>query len=72
MLTVKEHRRTLSNASNTGDEQLNVKALLNTDSKKKREKILICQPDAVLIRKIYLPLKVYVQEIEEIVKHKTG
>lgn len=65
--TVKEHRRNLSDVSN--DENL-----LNTSTgeRKKREKILICEPDPALIRKVYVPIMSYINEIEGFIKCKSG
>lgn len=41
-------------------------------NRKKNEKVLICEPDPALIRKIYLPLLRYIEEIEELMKSKPG
>lgn len=60
----KEHRRNASDVSN--DEVLSA---LQQD-KNKGVKSLVCQPDATLIRKIYLPLMNYTREIEEMIKTK--
>lgn len=43
-----------------------------SSERKKNEKSLICAPDPALIRKIYLPLLGYIQEIEELMKSKQG
>lgn len=50
----------------SNDEMLN--AL--TEDRNKGTKTLVCQPDPALIRKIYLPLLSYTQEIEEMIKSK--
>lgn len=60
----KEHRRNASDMSN--DEILTA---INED-KSKGTKSLVCSPDPTLIRKIYLPLLSYTQEIEEMIKSK--
>lgn len=70
LLTVKEHKRSHSNVS-SHREDINVQ-LINANNGKKLEKILLCDADPALIRNIYLPLMNYVQEIEDIVKAKTG
>lgn len=67
----KEHKRSHSNVSNPKDD-INVQLITAASSAKKREKILLCEADPALIRTIYLPLMRYVQEIEEILKAKTG
>lgn len=43
-----------------------------SNERKKSEKVLVCQPDPALIRKIYLPLLNYMHEIEELMKSKPG
>uniref|UniRef100_A0A182NRV9 Exocyst complex component Sec8 n=1 Tax=Anopheles dirus TaxID=7168 RepID=A0A182NRV9_9DIPT len=94
----KEHRRTLSNVSNTTPKEetlLNSSAsggnsshLLNSSfhqhqpyyfggkdaaaERRKRERALVCPADASLVRKIYLPLMGYIQEIESFMKCKSG
>lgn len=68
--TIKEHKRNASDISN--DEQLLLTALTTSDRKRADNKTLVCQPDAALIRKIYLPLLGYTQEIEELMKTKSG
>ncbi|XP_050068391.1 exocyst complex component 4 isoform X2 [Anopheles maculipalpis] len=94
----KEHRRNLSNVSNSTpkeDTLLNSSAvsgnsshLLNSSfhqhqpyyfggkdgaaERRKRERALVCSPDASLVRKIYLPLMGYIQEIESFMKCKSG
>uniref|UniRef100_A0A182K880 Exocyst complex component Sec8 n=1 Tax=Anopheles christyi TaxID=43041 RepID=A0A182K880_9DIPT len=94
----KEHRRTLSNVSNSTpkeDALLNNSAvsanssnLLNSSfhqhqpyyfggkdaaaERRKRERALVCPADASLVRKIYLPLMGYIQEIESFMKCKSG
>ncbi|XP_058056922.1 exocyst complex component 4 isoform X2 [Anopheles bellator] len=40
--------------------------------RKKRERALVCPPDASLVRQIYLPLMGYIQEIETFMKCKSG
>lgn len=60
----KEHRR---NASDVSNDELS--SALNGD-RNKGTKSLVCQPDPALIRKIYLPLLSYTQEIEEMIKSK--
>lgn len=60
----KEHRRNASDMSN--DETLNAMS----EDKNRGTKTLVCQPDPALIRKIYLPLLAYTQEIEEMIKSK--
>lgn len=60
----KGHRRNASDMSN--DELLHA---INED-KNKGTKTLVCQPDPALIRKIYLPLLSYTQEVEEMIKSK--
>lgn len=65
--TLKEHRRNLSNASTSAKDDLNLTLIT---AEKKREKVLLCNADPGLIRKIYLPLMGYVREIEDIVKTK--
>lgn len=61
----KEHRRNASDMSN--DELL---IALSSNEGKKADKTLVCSPDPALIRKIYLPMTGYTQEIEEMVKTK--
>uniref|UniRef100_A0A182QEV9 Exocyst complex component Sec8 n=1 Tax=Anopheles farauti TaxID=69004 RepID=A0A182QEV9_9DIPT len=94
----KEHRRTLSNVSNSTPKEeplLNSSAaggntshLLNSSfhqhqpyyfggkdaaaERRKRERALVCPADASLVRKIYLPLMGYIQEIESFMKCKSG
>uniref|UniRef100_A0A182PSL1 Exocyst complex component Sec8 n=1 Tax=Anopheles epiroticus TaxID=199890 RepID=A0A182PSL1_9DIPT len=94
----KEHRRTLSNVSNStpkDDALLNSSAVSATSShllnssfhqhqpyyfggkdaaaeRRKRERALVCPADASLVRKIYLPLMGYIQEIESFMKCKSG
>uniref|UniRef100_A0A182VZJ9 Exocyst complex component Sec8 n=1 Tax=Anopheles minimus TaxID=112268 RepID=A0A182VZJ9_9DIPT len=96
----KEHRRNLSNVSNSTpkeDALLNSSAasansshLLNSSfhqhqpyyfggkdsaaaaERRKRERALVCPADASLVRKIYLPLMGYIQEIESFMKCKSG
>jgi len=73
-LQQKEHRRNPSDMSQ--DENL----LLQKDATnplvsgivKKREKLLICQPDPSLVRLIYLPMLNYINEIENFIKCKPG
>lgn len=64
---MREHKR---NASDMSTEDLLL--ISPTNERKKSEKVLICQPDPALIRKIYLPLLGYIQEIEELMKSKPG
>lgn len=64
----KEHRRNLSDIS--CDETIVFDPGHTSTDKKKRERLLVCQPDLSLIRTIYLPLMNYVFEIEAI--GKTG
>lgn len=64
--TIKEHRRNASDVSN--DEQL----LATLSERKRGEKKLVCTPDPGLIRKIYLPLVGYSEEIAEMMKTKPG
>uniref|UniRef100_A0A182VMC0 Exocyst complex component Sec8 n=1 Tax=Anopheles merus TaxID=30066 RepID=A0A182VMC0_ANOME len=40
--------------------------------RRKRERALVCPADASLVRKIYLPLMGYIQEIESFMKCKSG
>lgn len=40
--------------------------------RRKRERALVCPPDASLVRQIYLPLMGYIQEIETFMKCKSG
>lgn len=61
----KEHRRNASDMSN--DEVLGA---LTSNDRKKADKSLVCQPDPALIRKIYLTLLGYIQDIEELIKSK--
>lgn len=42
------------------------------EDKHKGFKTLVCQPDPALIRKIYLPLLSYTQEIEEMTRGQTN
>lgn len=62
----KEHRRNASDVSN--DLMLNTIA----EDKSKGMKTLVCQPDPALIRKIYLPLLSYTQEIEEMTRGQSN
>lgn len=55
----------------SNDDQLLLAALTPTD-RKKSDKSLVCLPDPALIRKIYLPLLGYIEEIEELMKSKPG
>ena len=64
----KEHRRNPSDMSN--DEYL--VQFDGNDNNKKRDKVLICAADSSLIRKIYLPLTSYMNEIEVFMKCKSG
>lgn len=66
--SAREHKR---NASDISTEDL---LLITSESneRKKCDKVLICQPDPSLIRKIYLPLLSYMHEIEELMKSKSG
>uniref|UniRef100_A0A182Y3Q7 Exocyst complex component Sec8 n=1 Tax=Anopheles stephensi TaxID=30069 RepID=A0A182Y3Q7_ANOST len=90
----KEHRRNLSNVSNSTPKEDTVSGnsshLLNSSfhqhqpvyfggkdgaaaaERRKRERALVCSPDASLVRKIYLPLMGYIQEIESFMKCKSG
>lgn len=65
----KEHRRNLSDMSN--DENLQLTPYFKYSDKKRRERMLVCDPDPSLIRKIYLPLNGYIQEIEIFMKCKS-
>lgn len=40
--------------------------------RKKRERALVCPPDAALVRQIYLPMMGYIHEIEGFMKCKSG
>lgn len=62
----KEHRRNASDVSN--DVMLSA---INED-KSKGTKTLVCQPDPALIRKIYLPLLSYTQEIEGMMRNQSN
>lgn len=42
------------------------------EERNKTTKTLVCQPDPALIRKIYLPLLGFTQEIEEMIKSKAS
>lgn len=64
---VKEHKR---NASDMSTDDLLLLSV-STSNKKKAE-TLVCPPDSALIRQIYLPLLGYIQEIEELMKIKSG
>ncbi|XP_053679714.1 LOW QUALITY PROTEIN: exocyst complex component 4 [Anopheles nili] len=75
----KEHRRNLSNVSNSTPKEdvlLNSSAVNGTAAsaaeRRKRERALVCPADASLVRKIYLPLMGYIQEIESFMKCKSG
>ncbi|XP_058118956.1 exocyst complex component 4 [Anopheles ziemanni] len=78
----KEHRRNLSNVSNSTPKEeslllLNSSAASGTsghllNKRRKRERALVCPADASLVRKIYLPLMGYIQEIEDFMKCKSG
>lgn len=68
---VKEHRRNPSDIST--DEQmllLTSSASVSQDTRSKRDRILVCDPDPAHIRRIYLPMKGYISEIEELMKSK--
>lgn len=67
---MKEHKRNASDMSNE-DQLLLATALMQTD-RKKSDKSLVCAPDPALIRRIYLPLLGYIEEIEELMKSKPG
>lgn len=64
---VKEHKRNASDMSNDDLLLLSV-----SPTNKKKVETLICPPDPALIRQIYLPLLGYIQEIEELMKIKSG
>lgn len=66
----KEHRRNASDMSN--DENLVLSANLGNEQKKRRERILVCTPDPNHIRKCYIPLMGYIQEIQIFMKSKSG
>lgn len=66
--TIREHKRNASDMSN--DEQL--LSALATNERNRLEKVLVCQADPALIRKIYLPLLGYIHEIEDFMKVKSG
>lgn len=40
------------------------------EERNRNSKTLVCQPDPALIRKVYLPLMGFTQEIEEMIKSK--
>lgn len=71
---IKEHRRNASDMSN--DETL--QQILSATSKSNQKnnvglnKTLVCQPNSMLIRKIYLPLIAYIDEMEQLMKCKGG
>lgn len=65
--SVKEHRR---NASDVSNDDLLVNTL--TSDRLKSERKLVCTPDPSLIRKIYLPLLRFSEEISDMMKTKPG
>lgn len=64
---VKEHKGNPSDMSN--DENL---LLMTGGDGRRGEKILVCQPDPISIRKVYLPIMNYIHEIEVVIKCKPG
>lgn len=68
--TLREHKRNASDISN--EDQLQLAAALAPTDRKKLDKSLVCAPDPALIRRIYLPLLSYIEEIEELMKSKPG
>lgn len=69
---VKEHRRNASDMSNDETLQQIMHATPKSNRKLAADKVLVCQPNSVLIRNIYLPLIGYVHEIETLMKCKSG
>ncbi|XP_052897545.1 exocyst complex component 4 isoform X3 [Anopheles moucheti] len=70
----KEHRRNLSNVSFHQHQPyyFGGKDSAAAAERRKRERALVCPADASLVRKIYLPLMGYIQEIESFMKCKSG
>lgn len=66
----KEHKRNASDISN--EDQLLITAAFSSTDRKKSDKSLVCTPNPALIRVIYLPLLGYIEEIDELMKSKTG
>lgn len=66
---VKEHKRNLSDMS-TDETLLQTSPSQISHTFKKRDRILVCDPDPKLIKKIYLPMMGYIREIEEMTKTK--
>lgn len=56
----------------SNEEQLLLAAASTPTDRKKSDKSLVCAPDPALIRRIYLPLIGYIEEIEELMKSKPG
>ncbi|EAT42267.1 AAEL006185-PA [Aedes aegypti] len=80
-VNAKEHRPNKEDVLNQSG--LNGQNLLNTSfnkhltvapgaDRKKRERALVCTPDAGLVRQIYLPMMGYIHEIEGFMKCKSG
>lgn len=63
--TIKEHKRNVSDMSN--DLVVTV-----TAAKSERRKILVCDPNPSLVRKLYLPIMNYIHQMETFMKYKSG
>lgn len=67
----KEHKRNFSDISN--DLQLITTSTASSSIKQDRAKRpLVCDPDAALLRKLYVPLIGYINQIETSIKSKPG
>lgn len=70
---IKEHRRNASDMSNDETLQQIMCSIQKSDNKYGGlSKTLVCSPNSMLIRKIYLPLIGYIDEIEQLMKCKSG
>lgn len=56
----------------SNEDQLLLAVTMAPTDRKKSDKSLVCPPDPALIRRIYLPLLGYIEEIEELMKSKPG
>lgn len=66
----KEHRRNPSDMSIPSEENVQITPSTQLNDNRKRDRILVCDPDPMLIKKIYLPMKGYISELEEVMKTK--